>query len=341
MNLSFRTLFTLGVAHPYYAAGCRDFAFVIPAGTAARMRGGRLLARERDGTLHVLCELGDQGQPRARISGETLRFGLRLLNPYFGNFTQLPPAFPRQAPRYANAPDPLALAPAGNVRFAAAAFTHAVAAGERPATVTVRDATDVEVRAVTLAEGDARTEVSLDLHGAAPGRYVVEETAGGTTAPAATLYLDDELRGEAAVVVEVTVDDAFYDAPAAAPAALTVAFQPTADELRYYVVAPTADALDTLEVSDAGAAIDERDEIEFERVEHDQFADPDPPPSLLGGGSEDRVVLFRSSVPLPRSERGRRRIQLGRTTGEVLIPSLPQPGAERARAQMIIHLSKP
>jgi hypothetical protein len=51
-------------------------------------------------------------------------------------------------------------------------------------------------------------------------------------------------------------------------------------------------------------------------------------------------LLFRSQAPVARRQRGRRKIQLNRN-GEVLIEHLPQPGAERATADLIVHLSKP
>src|SRR5690242_8591791 len=91
MNIAFKTLFTVGVQHHYYDSGaCEDFDFVTPSETAERLRGHRCIARVVEHVLHVLCEVDSAGAPLADLEGETLTFGLRLVNPNFGNVT-VPP----------------------------------------------------------------------------------------------------------------------------------------------------------------------------------------------------------------------------------------------------------
>jgi hypothetical protein len=83
----FRELFRLSVAHSYYAGACRDFEYIIPQETARMLKQGRLLAKVADGVLRVLFETDGSTAPLVSIAGTTLRFGLRLANPYFSNFT--------------------------------------------------------------------------------------------------------------------------------------------------------------------------------------------------------------------------------------------------------------
>jgi hypothetical protein len=90
MTIEFAPLLTLGVVHRYYSGRCVDFEFTIPSVTERLLAGGRLLAKSRDGLLTVLYEKGAGGGPLASLSGKTLQFGMKLLNPYFSNFTELP-----------------------------------------------------------------------------------------------------------------------------------------------------------------------------------------------------------------------------------------------------------
>ncbi|HEX2210891.1 MAG TPA: hypothetical protein VHG93_24620 [Longimicrobium sp.] len=336
MNVQFETLFTLRVAHTYYTGTCRDFAVLIPEQTAAAMRSGRLLAREVEGVLHVLYEADELGVPRVPIAGTTLRLGLRLLNPYFGNFTALPAEFPARRLRYTNAADPDTLAQAAGVTFVGDTFTHVLTQAGRPATVTLRDAGGAVLQQDAVTAEDGRTALSYDMRGRPAGPLTVEESFPGNVNASTALYLDPALR-DAAAVVEVTIDDDFYGAPPA----LQIAFEASAAVLSYYVVVDgyTNNEFNGLEVTDEGAGTEDRDPIVFARIASDGFTSTEIPASLLAPGGE-RVVLFRSQGELARQERGRGRIQLSRQN-DVLMANLPQPGVERAKADLIIHLSKP
>ena len=138
-------------------------------------------------------------------------------------------------------------------------------------------------------------------------------------------------------IAELLVGGGFYGAPAA----LTVAFDARADTLKYYVVgAKYTDAdVTALTVKDAGFTEEQRPEVKFSKVQPGAFSASDIPAALLGGG-DAKVVLFRSQAPVPRRDGGRRKLQLQKSN-DVLIANLPQPGADRASADLIIHLSKP
>jgi hypothetical protein len=150
--------------------------------------------------------------------------------------------------------------------------------------------------------------------------------------------VDPELAKEGVFgVVEVRIADGFYTARAA----FEIAFAARQETLRYYlVVSRYSDAeLAQLTVSDAGFGEEGRPEIKFTKVPAAGFTPAEIPPALLDGGGAT-VMLFRSQAPVERRRRGRRKIQLNRN-GEVLIEHLPQPGAERPSADLIVHLSKP
>jgi hypothetical protein len=338
MNFQFLPLFTVRVAHTYYTAACRDFGLIVPAETAAVLRNGRLLAREVEGVLHVMYEADRDGAPLVPVAGATLRLGLGLTNPYFGNVTQLPAGFPARRLRYTNAANPEVLARAADFAFTADTFAHTLTQPGRPATVTLRDGAGAVVQADTVTAADGRTAVSYDLRGRPTGPLTVEESFPGPAAATTALYLDPELRRrDAAVVVEVTVDAGFYGDPPA----FELAFQAREEVLSYYVVVDgyTNTEFNGLTVADAGFTDEARPRVDFVKIPVASFTGTDLPAALLAPGGE-RVVLFRSQAPLARRERGRGRIQLSRQT-DVLMANLPQPGVERAKADLIIHLSKP
>ncbi|MBV9773847.1 MAG: hypothetical protein JO040_07850 [Gemmatimonadetes bacterium] len=337
MTVQFLVLFTVRITHSFYADRCRDFRFLVPSDTARLLRNGRLLAKEQDGMLHVLCECDEEGEPRVRLPAGTLRIGLQLLNSSFGNFSQTTAGFPASKLLYTNAADPAVLAEEGSVVFVGQTFAHEPTDAARPVLLTLRDARGAVLATEMLDEGDPRPSVSFDLRGQPCGLLALEEEFPDTTGTVA-YYLDGELRqGDVAGVVEVEVGDELYDA---APA-FEIAFQAREEVLRYYLVAKnyTPTDFDLLAVTDAGFTEESRPEITFQKVAAEDLATDELDPALIAGNGE-RVVLFRSAAPLPRRERGFRRIQLSKN-GDVLIANLPQPGADRAKAELIVHLSKP
>lgn len=90
MTTLYKILFTLNVPHSYYASGCKDFDFVINADSEQLLRNFRLIAKLRASKLFILYEANDTGIPLLTAAGKTLRIGLKLLNPYFSNITDLP-----------------------------------------------------------------------------------------------------------------------------------------------------------------------------------------------------------------------------------------------------------
>ena len=109
MTIEFLPLLTLEVTHDYYGGRCPDFAFWIPSATERLLAGGRVLAKTREDRLNLLFERKEGGtpfEPLLTLAGRTLQIGLKLLNPAFSNFTQLPFLTGEGLPLYRNAADP-------------------------------------------------------------------------------------------------------------------------------------------------------------------------------------------------------------------------------------------
>jgi hypothetical protein len=338
MSFRFRTLLTLSVTHGYYGGACGDLGFVLPADTVKLLNGGRLVVRPRDGVLHVLFEEAANGGPLVSAAGQRLRIGLKQLNPQFANIT----AGVTNSPRvmlYLNDDTPSQLRWT-QVWLVGPKFTHTLTDATRPVQVTLhgfdpglsRDAVEIE---------DDQPSVPFDLTGEAPVYFLVDDFyPSENTTQESGYYLDPELQQEGVVaIVELRLDAAFYSAPPV----FTVAYEPRQETLKYYLVAEnhTPAEAGLLSVVDAGFTEDNRPEIVFTRVPSGDFSADDLPAGLLGGSSA-QVVLFQSQALVPRQHKARRKLQLVRTsTGDVLIEHLPQPGANRPHADLIIHVSKP
>lgn len=138
-------------------------------------------------------------------------------------------------------------------------------------------------------------------------------------------------------VAEITVAPSFFDDPPA----FAIPLRARAETMRYYVVAKgfSNGDTDSLAVADKGAAAQGRPAVPFDRIAPaDLTADEKSRVALLGEGGA-KVIVFRSQAQVARRLVGRRGIQLVRGE-EPLIESLPQPGRERATADVIVHLSK-
>jgi hypothetical protein len=339
MILAFTSLCTLDVTHAYYGGPCRDFAFVVPGDMARALGRGRLLARARDGRLHVLYEQADGGGPLVDLTGTTLRVALVLRNSGLANVT-VPVAPAGMLAVYGNVTGGIAgpvLLPPRSVTPVGAVFSQPLTDPGRPATLTLTDARGRLAATDLVTADDPRSTVSFDLSGREPGGYVLVVDHPGGVQDTRALYFDGELAGQPAwAVVEITIATGFYTTPPS----FTVSLTARTETLRYYVVARehTLAEFAQLQVSDEGAADDGRPPVLFERLESSAFTPSEISPALLGNG-DVRIALFRSTAAVARLARGRQRIQLSRN-GEVLIPHLPQPGAERATADLIVHVSR-
>lgn len=336
--IRFEPLLTLSVTHEYYGGPCREVGYVVPRETAGVLAGARIITRERDGVLHLLYEADAAGQPLVRATGATLRVGLAPRDPGFANVTESGPGLDGTTALYRNAPDPAVLGPATGVTLVPVQAGLVLQQPDRPVTVEVQSPPGTALLATDVTAASGAAEASFDLGGLAPGGLTVVERYPGPVERSRAWYLHPEFRAAGGFgIVEVVVDAAFYGAPAD----LTIGFAARADTLKYYVVGAkyTDGDVNQLTVKDTGFADEGRPEVKFTKVQPGAFSASDLPAALLAG-AEAKVVLFRSQAPVPRRDAGRRKLQLQKGN-DVLIAHLPQPGADRASADQIIHLSKP
>ena len=333
MITSFRILFTINVAHGYYSDNCRDFDFIVPADTGGKLRNGKLLAKVRDGMLYVLYEADDAGAALIKMTGASLRFGLKLRNPLFSNITD----FSVPTPLYRNSLTAGSLAPAMEVAMTGRLFSHAVTKSDRPVTVTVNAPTGQPLQAESITADNDRSTVSFDLTGQTPGLYMVTEQYpyGLETVP---YYFDAELLQDGIFgMVEIRIDSGFYNLPPS----FTINFNAKQETIKYYLVASnhTASEFNHLAVVDNGFSEEGRSRINFTRIPSSSFTSDEIPSGMIAK-TGDRVVLFKSQTVVARHEKARKKIQLSRN-GDVLIKHLPQPGADKTSGDMIIHISRP
>ncbi|XXX81616.1 hypothetical protein WMF30_22935 [Sorangium sp. So ce134] len=337
MRLRYDTLLSLRIAHAYHGGVCPDFELVLPAETSRALRGGRLLAKVLGGVLYVLFEADEGGAPRVSAAGAELRIGLRLVNPYFSNFTEIPAALASGTAVYRNRTAPAQLDAPEARALVGSVFAHALARADRPVTATLRDAAGRALRVETVTADGDRPEVSFDVAGAAPGPCSIEEAYAAAPPHTERRYLHPELQAAGVfAIVDIAIHPSFYES---APA-FEIAFDARRDTLSYYLVVSnyTSADFELLTVSDHGSADEGRPEVSFTRVPASELTPADLPAALLVSG-DARLVLFRSQEPVARRLRAMKKIQL-RRNGDVLIEHLPQPGADQADANLIIHVSR-
>ena len=339
--MQFRTLFKATISHTYYSQGCRDFIFIIPADTAQLLKSGKLIAKMREDKLYVLFEADETDTALVSIEGKTLRIGLKLLNPFFSNFTDLDFDFNSSRPLYQNLSTPDALDAAQAITLVGKVFSHSLADTERPVTVTLKDAKGQVLQTDTITATNDRLTVSYDLTGQAAGAYSVEESYSGNTKTTA-YYSDAELQGEGIFgVIEIKIDSTFYTRPPE----FVLSFAAKQETLKYYVVAKNYrdSEFAQLSVLDAGFTGEGRTQINFTKVIPDDFTEDDISPTLLGNG-DAQIALFKSETAVTRQEKARKNIQLQKQKNggvEELIKHLPQPAADKANADLIVQLVKP
>jgi hypothetical protein len=335
--MQFRILFTVIISHTYYRQGCKDFSFIIPADSAQLLKNGKLITKNRDGELHILWDTDEISKPQ--LIGKTLRIGLKLLNPFFSNFTDLDFNFNSSFPIYRNSTHSDALDTALAVTLVGKVFSHELKIKARPLTVILKNTIGQVLQTDTITEND-RSTISYDLKNQTAGLYTVEESNSGNK-ETTNYYFDLELQRQGVFgVIEIAIADHLYTIkpPHTPPPQFAIAFTAKQETLKYYVVAKNYD-LSQLSIADAGFTDEGRSPINFTKVLSTAFTEQDISPTLLGNG-EAQIALFKSQTAVTRQEQARQKIQLQKN-GEVLIRHLPQPSAEKSNSDLIVQLAKP
>ena len=330
-RIAFRTLWTVEIRHAFFGGACQALSFIVPPATERALAGAHAMVRERDGMLHVLIEVNEADAPLSELSGLRLLFGLKPREATFDLITSAL-GLPRgDVPVWDNGADTDALAGPRAVRLSGEQLRIAPRSTERPLTLRLFDAADVQHASTVLNLGDeAWTLAGLYTR----GEWRVEEAAAGP-ALSWTLWVEPELLG-AWGVLALTVDAGHL----AVPQAFTLAFTARSDTLRYYVVARRYGEAEFNQVTvlDAGFAAEARPAIVFNRIVPANFDASHLSPALLDPSGSARIALFEAQSSVARRARGPVGLALHRN-GDVLIGSLPQPGAERHDAQFVVHLS--
>jgi hypothetical protein len=334
--MQFRTLFTVDISHTYYSQSCKDFDFIIPIDTAQLLKNGKLIAKIREGKLYILFAVDDEtGDAVVSLTGETLRIGLKLLNPFFSNFTNLDFDFHSSRALYQNASNPAVLNPAQAVTLVGQGFSHILTNNTRPITVTLKDASDRVVQVDSIDTTNDRSSIAYDLHGQVAGVYTITE-ADAVNTKTVSYYADLELQQQSIFgLIEIAIDDRFYTTPPE----FTLSFSAKQETLKYYLVVknylvPDFDALSVLDAGEDGRAT-----ISFTKVLPAAFTNKDISPNLLVGSGDTKIVMFKSQTAVMRQEKARQKIQL-KKNGVTIIPHLPNPGIDRANADSIVQLAK-
>ncbi|WP_019498204.1 hypothetical protein [Pseudanabaena sp. PCC 6802] len=367
----FRTLFTIAISHTYYTQGCKDFSFIIPVDSVQLLNNGKLIAKIRDGKLHVLFAVDEAaedgadatdrtGKPLVSLAGKSLRIGLKLLNPFFSNFTQFTSSdfdnltqipisaldFYSFCPLYRNSANPLVLDKPKAVALVGQVLNHSLSqTTARPITVTLKNSDgqvlppELTDAPGTIATENNRSSVSFNLTGKASGLYSVEESSSSGT-QTTSYYSDLELQQQGIFgAIEIAIADSLYTKPPDQPPEFTIAFKAREETLKYYILAQnySDSQFNQLTVSDAGE--EGRSQINFTKVLPAAFTEGDIPPGLLGNG-DVKIALFKSQITVPRQEKARQKIQL-KSNDTVLISHLPQPDVNKTNADAIVQLAKP
>jgi hypothetical protein len=338
--MQFRLLFTVSISHNYYSQGCKDFSFIIPADSTQLLKNGKLIAKIHEGKLHILFAADETKKPLILLTEKTLRIGLKLLNPFFSNFTELDFDFNLYHPLYRNSTNPNALDTSQPITLVGQLFSHALTDAARPVTVILKNSEGQVLQTDTIAATNDRSTVSYDLTGQVAGAYTVEEFYPEST-KTVNYYSDFEFQQQRVFgIIEIAIADILYTNTT--PPDFLIPFVAKQQTLKYYVLVnnyPDSE-FDTLSVFDGGE--EGRSQINFTKILPAAFTKDDISPSLLGNG-DAKIALFKSQTAVTRQEKARKNIQLQKQKNggvEELIKHLPQPVADKANADQIVQLTK-
>lgn len=331
MKIDFQPLATVTPIHDYYSQGCQDIEFIPTSATADLLRAGRSIARMRDGALYLYYENEGSNTPLSSLAGSTLYFGLRLNNPYFVNFTAPVIASTTLTPFYTNTAQVDALDAPFGITLVSSLYAHTPIEAGRPLDVVLKTTNGQALLTQMLQSGE--DHASFDFRHLPDDRYFFDEVQSGSVLQHHPILADSDLRDYGVWgVLALKIDASFY----ATPPKLTLHFAPRQEKLRYYVIAEKFQQteFDQLNVNDGDNV------IAFDRIlpafpNNQGYLDKE----LLAPGST-LIAVFQSQTNVERRERGQRKLRLSRNN-TVLIEHLPLPGPEKARADLIVHLSKP
>lgn len=335
MILNFETLFKLGAEHEYYGGDCSDFHYFIPSDTQTTGRRGRMLFKERESHLYCLFEADGDGTARYPLSDGRLMIGVLLNNPYFANYSDYD--FDGRVQLYRNTASPSILdAPIG-ITLCGDYLRHTLNSNNRPNTITLNDRNGDPLLSKTLNTDQTQIDIDFDMRALPHGLYQIHEIHSDGSDTRNYYHHPELLKEGVFAIVEITLEPSAYTSTAN----YSLQFQAREETIKYYVVASnySDSEFDSLSITDEGFSEDSRSKIQFTAFPPSAFTSDDIAAGLLKNGAQ-KLVVFKSDSAQKRRNKPRKKIQLNKN-GDVLIPHLPSPRADKYRPEFVIHVEKP
>ena len=332
--IKYKEVLSIAIDHSYYADGqAEDFQFVFSHATKQLFRKGRLVPKVRDGKLTLFAETREDALTLG-LDDRRITVGLVLTNRHFYNFTQKPAQEGTQL--YHNDSSLTSLLSGVPTRVVGRRFEHKISKTKRKVTLELTAGGEL-VESLEVLDGNVESINYLIKN---PGLERFEITEKYTDEDVVHRYfLAEEFTGVFVDrLVTLRLDDTFLTTKPE----FTIAFTAVQELLHYYIVARNYGsefnqlAVTGLDKSGAGAPVP----INFSKVTPSNFTSQHLTKEVLGVSDDHKLVLFHSAAPLARRDVPNMDIQLS-INGETLIPTLPLTGPERAKADFIVHLSKP
>lgn len=348
MNRSYHKLCGLGFRHNYYTNGyCRDFALSPCADTVVMMKRVRLkwgsLAKTQASDFSLLQEQAGGLPLVAAPSSYLLRFKMRLENPHFLNFTNLPSKKRDEIYFWENLPSSSVLDASIKI-FSVAGNVYAWSG----LTLGTPDATGT-VTATHLASGKAFTAPSftengvriarIKMEGLPVGIYELTEDGGAITKK---IYNDPEVFGQDVFgVLHLNCD-------ASLAPSYTLSFSAKSTPWVYYLIlaqgtlAHSNFIYEIHHVPPVGPAL-----VTILPVTSPNAEELAKVASLIQMNPGTAVLVHKTSSSLPYQEAARSYIKLGRrpstglTAPTYLINHLPNPVVGQAVADVVVSVDPP
>ncbi len=347
----FDKLFDIELLHDYYTSGkSRDFILSPTADTIQLIKGYRSLIKNRASDdrsentvgLSVVYEATDNAHtPLIPINqNERFRFAMKLVNPTFLNFTDIPAKNNSNEIYYYhnNSGSPLTQEV---LELQPKVFTYRVTSAFTPDNLKVFgiDGSEITALQATLS-GGPDFEVELDLSGYPDGKYKLELFDGITsTGESQDIYFDNALKAEGVFGI-VEIYKANNDFP---HETLQIQFNKSEVYWKYFVLVKAGDiGTDTYEVIDAEDYSGGGTAIEFSKVDSGSYtaADDAVVAALLNQHPDGEVVLIKSDTLIAYSESKKTDLQL-RKNGQFSPPltsHLPNPAVANPKAESFVFI---
>lgn len=313
-----KPLVDIRVEHPFFASGQCVGARVVPElGCAARLRGLRVVAKERPGGLTLLAELSPDGRATVAVSPLTLRFHLLSLPPSLAEVTDLTAIAPGTLFTDAGAAKPMkAVVPESRA-------IETVVKPDGPAAVVLAGRPLGEVTAAAFRVLGGADGIRVTAYNAASNRVRLDGQGG-------SVQLDYPVapRSAPGTLAAIDIDigpETVAKAAAGKPRRFTVALKAVAARWCYHLVTNLTNPVAEWRIAHPAA---DGPAVNFAAGGRAEIATPDAADpfgsALLEHSAPLRVLRFLSDAPVACSETRARRLALFAGDRQ-LFTALPNP----------------